>query len=104
MFSSRIRTAAGGRPVEFARTAEDLLARARDLRPSLILLDLNAGALDPLGTIARLKADPALAGIHVLGFVSHVEAGVIAGARQAGIDEVMARSAFVAKLPELLAP
>jgi len=104
MFSSRIRAAAAGRPVEFARSADDLLARARALGPSLILLDLNAAPLDPLGSIARLKADPALAGIRIVGFVSHVQADVIAAARQAGIDEVMARSAFTARLPELLAP
>jgi CheY-like chemotaxis protein len=105
MFSSRIRAAASaaGAPVEFARTAGDVLERAREGYPSLVLFDLNAGAsLDPIGTIARFKADDRLRAIPLVGFVSHVETEVIAAARAAGIDEVLARSAFVARLPELL--
>jgi PleD family two-component response regulator len=106
MFSSRIRTAAAasGADVRFARTAEETLTQARVLRPALILLDLNAAQLSPIDTIARIKADSDLAGVRVLGFVSHVEGAVIAAARAAGIDDVLARSAFVSRLPELLAP
>jgi PleD family two-component response regulator len=106
MFSSRIRAAAGaaGAEVRFARTAEDAVSQARALRPSLVLLDLNSAPLAPIDTIARLKSDADLAAARIVGFVSHVQADVIAAARAAGIDEVMARSAFVSRLPELLAP
>jgi len=38
----------------------------------------------------------------VLGFASHVAAETIAAARGAGCDEVLARSAFTRRLPELL--
>lgn len=105
MFSSRIRAAAaaGGRDVQFARTADHVVGQAKALRPARILLDLNAGALDPVGTIERLKSDPDVNTIPIVGFVSHVQSDVIAAARSAGIDEVIARSAFVARLPELLA-
>lgn len=105
MFASRIRAAAPpGLELQFARTSEDVLARARSLRPALLLVDLNLAAIDPPGTIARLKADPETRGIRVVGFVSHVQSDLVAAARAAGIDEVLARSAFVARLPELLAP
>jgi PleD family two-component response regulator len=106
MFSSKIRAAAkaSGADVRFARTAADALDQAVSLRPSLVLLDLNAAPLAPLDTIARFKSDPELQGIRVVGFVSHVQGDLIQAARAAGIDEVMARSAFAAKLPELLAP
>ena len=106
MFSSKIRAAASvsGADVRFARTADDAVSQARALRPSLILLDLNAAPLAPIDTIARLKADAGSAGARIVGFVSHVQADVIQAARAAGIDEVMARSAFVARLQELLAP
>jgi hypothetical protein len=49
-----------------------------------------------------LKTDPALAGIPTLGFVSHVDSPTIEAARRAGVDRVLARSAFVEQLPELL--
>lgn len=105
MFSSRIRAAAGaaGAEVQFARTAEEILTRARGGAPSRILLDLNAAVLDPIATVQRLKGDDGLKTIPIVGFVSHVQSDVIAAARGAGIDEVLARSAFVARLAELLA-
>jgi len=105
MFSSKIRAAAdaSGADVRFARTAEEALSQARALRPALVLLDLNGAQLEPIETIGRLRADADLAGVRILGFVSHVQADVIAAARAAGIDEVLARSAFVSRLPGLLA-
>jgi hypothetical protein len=49
-----------------------------------------------------LKADPDLRDIPTTGFVSHVNTALIMAARQAGMDEVMARSAFAANLPQIL--
>ena len=79
-----------------------LLSQARAKNPGLIIFDLNATTRDPIGTIAALKADDSLRGITTLGFVSHVDSDVIAAARAAGIDEVLARSAFSARLAEIL--
>lgn len=106
MFSSRISTAARqlGVDIAFARTQADLLDRARTLAPALVILDLNARTIDPLVAIAALKDDPALHGIKTLGFVSHVDGDMIARARTAGVDEVLARSAFTARLGEILKP
>jgi PleD family two-component response regulator len=105
MFTSRITTAAAaaGAELRLARTADAVLDAARQLGPSVILMDLNCRAVDPLATLSRLKSDPALAAIRVVGFASHVQADVIAAARAAGADDVLARSAFVARLPQLLA-
>jgi hypothetical protein len=49
-----------------------------------------------------LKSDPELRGIPTTGFVSHVNTTLIMAARDAGMDEVMARSAFAANLPQIL--
>ena len=67
-----------------------------------MILDLNSARTDPLGTVAAMKGDPALASIPTVGFVSHVQAEVIAAARAAGVDDVLARSAFTARLAEIL--
>jgi len=103
MFTSRIRAAAQGvgAEVRFAKTPAEAVAAARQ-GPRLVLLDLSARGLDPMAVLAQLKSDPDLARLRVVGFVSHVQSDVIAAARAAGIDEVMARSAFVARLPHLL--
>lgn len=104
LFTSKIRAAAGqlGVTVRFARSSGAALADMRQSRPALVILDLNSGRVDPLGTITAMKQDPALAAIRTLGFVSHVDAGTIDAARRAGVDEVLARSAFAARLPDLL--
>ena len=104
MFTSKIKTAAGqlGVPVTFARSSESALAEMRKSAPSLVILDLNSQRTDPLGTIAAMKNDPALASVPTIGFVSHVQADLIDAARQAGIDDVLARSAFSMRLAEIL--
>ena len=106
IFSIKIQTAAksiGGVDLFFERSPDMILARIREKRPSLVIFDLNSVKLNPLGAIAELKADPATRGIRTLGFVSHVHTDVIEAARQAGVDEVLARSAFSAQLKEILA-
>jgi hypothetical protein len=49
-----------------------------------------------------MKSDPGLSTIPTLGFASHVQTDVIDAARKAGIDEVLARSAFTMQLGEIL--
>ena len=104
LFSSKIRTVAklAGVDITFARTPPEILERSRTLRPSLVIFDLNSAKAMPLETVASLKADPELASIRTLGFVSHVHTELIGAARGAGIDEVMARSAFAGNLAEIL--
>jgi CheY-like chemotaxis protein len=104
LFSSKIRAAAKQAGVEltFARTPAEVLDRARELKPRLVVFDLNSAKVDPIGTIAAMKKDPALAAIPTVGFVSHVDAATIAAARQAGADHVLARSAFASQLAEIL--
>lgn len=104
MFSSKIKTAARqlGVDVTFARSTETALTQMRKNAPTLVILDLNNGRTDPLGIVATMREDPALASIPTLGYVSHVQTDVIDAARQAGVGEVLARSAFAMQLGEIL--
>ncbi len=104
MFTSKIRSAAThlGVPLAFARSAEAALAEMRKSAPTLVIFDLNSPRTNPIAIVAAMKAEPALASIPTLGFVSHVDTGTIEAARQAGMDEVLARSAFTAQLGEIL--
>jgi PleD family two-component response regulator len=104
MFTSKIRTTAGqlGVPIAFARSAEAALAEMRKSAPSLVILDLNNPRTNPLGIVASMRDDPALAAVPTLGFASHVQVDVINAARAAGVGEVLARSAFAQHLPEIL--
>lgn len=104
MFTSKIRSAAThlGVPLAFARSAEAALAEMRKSAPTLVIFDLNSPRTNPIAIVAAMKAEPALASIPTLGFVSHVDTSTIDAARQAGMDEVLARSAFTAQLGEIL--
>lgn len=104
IFSIKISTAAKAlqAPVFFERSPEMVLPRIREKQPSLVIFDLNSSKLRPLDIVAQMKADPALKAIRTLGYVSHVQTDVIAAARAAGIDEVLARSAFSERLGQIL--
>jgi PleD family two-component response regulator len=104
MFTSKIRTAAAriGVDVVFARSSRDALAVMEKGPPALVILDLDSQSTDPLGTVSAMKADPALTTVPTVGFVSHVHANLIDAARKAGVDDVMARSAFAERLPAIL--
>ena len=104
LFRSKIRAVAKhvGAEITFAQTSDEILARARELQPGLAIIDLNSPKADPIATIAKLKGDPATRGVPTIGFASHVHVDLIAAARRAGADEVMPRSAFAAKLPDIL--
>ena len=98
LFRSKIRATAKhvNADVRFAQTPEEILSQARELKPTLIIVDLNSAKADPVATIAALKADPALTGMRAIGFASHVHIDLINAARNAGADEVLPRSARVA--------
>lgn len=104
IFSVKISTAAKAldAPVFFERSPDMVLPRIREQQPALVIFDLNSTTLRPLDAIAQMKADPGLRGIRTLGYVSHVQTDVITAARGAGIDEVLARSAFSERLGQIL--
>jgi PleD family two-component response regulator len=105
LFTSKIRSAASqaGVTVGFARSADSALQQMRAEPPAMVVLDLNNPRTDPLGTVAAMKADATLAAIPIVGYVSHVDTATIEAARAAGVDDIVARSAFAGNLPAILA-
>ena len=108
-FRARIEATASavGVPVAFARSAEELLDRLdADRRngpgaeASIVLVDLSDRAIDHPAVIRALKARPGAPA--VVAFGSHVDRQGLRGAREAGADQVMARSTFTERLPQLL--
>ena len=104
MFTSKIKVTAGqlGVTVTFARSADAALDEMRKTVPSLVILDLNNARTNPLGIVATMKQEAALASVPTVGYASHVQTDVITAARQAGVGEVLARSAFTAQLADIL--
>jgi DNA-binding NarL/FixJ family response regulator len=65
-----------------------------------VILDLNSVAV--IETVRSLKQEACTRSVPLVGFVSHVATDMIAAARAAGCDQVIARSAFTKHLPEIL--
>ena len=105
LFTSKIRATAKqiGVTISVAKSRDAALEQMRTAPPALVIFDLNNSRTDPLGIVAVMKSDPALAGISTVGFVSHVQTDLIDAARKAGVTEVMARSMFAERLPQILA-
>jgi hypothetical protein len=87
----RSRLSAAGE-VTFVSRASDLAAAATGA--TLVVVDLSRpGALDAVASV----------GAPVIGFAPHVEDELLAAGLAAGCDQVLPRSAFFRRLPELLA-
>ncbi|MGH9403454.1 MAG: response regulator [Terriglobia bacterium] len=80
----------------------NLMQRLTQGPAAVVICDLNYRAGLALEAIRELKHSPELRLILVIGFLSHVQADLATAAREAGCDTVMARSAFVKQLPQLL--
>jgi len=70
--------------------------------PTAVIIDLNLPSGKALEVLRTLKSDSKTKNIPVIGFVSHVQNELIAAAREAGCDLILARSAFALQLPGLL--
>lgn len=88
-----------GASIKLVRSADALGEALSTGQDRLVLIDLNAEGVDVLSAIRACSAAPHRP--RTICYASHMQAELIEAARQAGADEVMARSAFVAKLPRL---
>jgi PleD family two-component response regulator len=104
MFTVKISDAAkrAGLEVEFVKSERDVLEKAVQEKPLLIILDLNFAAVEPLDLISKMKGDDATKQISVIGYLSHVQGELKQQAQEAGANMVMARSAFSQNLQQIL--
>ena len=99
MFRGKLETTAAhlGVPLTIAAEADPALGSGPWSR---VLIDLNLSRGDALAMIRELRATHP--GIPLVGYCSHVQQDLQQQALKAGCTTVLARSAFVQQLPELL--
>jgi CheY-like chemotaxis protein len=88
-------------PLILLRAPQDVPAAIRRHHPALVIVDLQSETCAPLEVVRGIKADPDLRATPVLGYVSHVRDDLMGAAADAGCDEVLPRSAFSARLPDI---
>ena len=100
LFQGKLQAAAAqlGVPLTIAANTGDV---PRNGQPwSRVLIDLNLSGGDALAMVRDLRA--AYPGVPMVGYCSHVQQNLWRQALEAGCTTVLARSAFVQQLPELL--
>jgi CheY-like chemotaxis protein len=104
MLLSRVREAARGAGAEVrpVRQPAQLLEGVRE-GGGLVVVDADSSRLPWSDALATLRREKLLDTVPVVAFFSHVHPEQAEKARAAGCDRVLARSAFVKALPDLIA-
>jgi len=99
-FQSKIRATAEvtGAEVAFISSASELKSALDSGGVDLIVVNLEAKSPDPMAGIALARAG----GVRSVGFANHVYEDLMARARAAGCDQVLAKGAFAKELAGLL--
>lgn len=104
MFSSKITATANsvGASVAIVRTLEQLENELTSNPATIVMIDLETTAADPIEAITQcVNAQPKP---RIIAFGPHVNVDLLTKASDAGADDVMPRGAFTANLPQLLTP
>jgi CheY-like chemotaxis protein len=98
----RILLAGEGYDVHTATDAEDALRVLQDLRPQMILMDIQLPGIDGLELTRRLKADPMTRDITILGLTAYAMKGDEQKILAAGCDGYIAKPIDTRTLPAVI--
>ena len=79
-----------------------LFIKLTDWQPALLLFDLANQSIPWRKWIPLLKSSPATRHIPIMAFGPHTDVELMAAAKKAGADPVLARSRFTSQMPQLL--
>ncbi len=102
----QVRLEANGYEVAQAVDGEDGLAKARELKPDLILLDVMMPKLDGIAVVKALKADPVMRGIPVILVTAKSDTSDVVAGLDAGGDDYLSKpfehAALLARVRSML--
>jgi CheY-like chemotaxis protein len=93
---------AEGFNVRVAIDAESTFKVLQDVKPALILMDIQLPEVDGWELTRRLKADPATSAIPVIAITAYGKAGDQKKAKQAGFAEFLAKPVSTRDLPAIV--
>ena len=104
-FASKLREAAkaSGVDIEFIKEPDGIVEILSSKTPLVVIIDLNSKKIDTIQLIRDMKENEFLKGVHTIGYLPHVEKGLMKEALDAGYDIVLPRSRFSLELGDILA-
>jgi len=96
---ARVVLTSAGYDVRTAADAEEALSVLQELKPLLILMDIQLPGMDGLELTRRLKADPAMRGVVIVGLTAYAMKGDEEKARAAGCDSYIAKPIDTRRFP-----
>jgi two-component system CheB/CheR fusion protein len=91
-----------GHRVEVARDGRAAIARARELRPDVVLCDVGLPDLDGYAVARAIRADPALRATRLVALSGYAQPEDRERAREAGFDAHLAKPPRLDELADLL--
>ena len=91
--------------LEFVGTPEKYDEALQNFRVVLLLVDLHHQTLGGAAShdlVKKLRASAKNKGAYAMAWGAHTEVDLLKGAERAGFDKVLARSAFVREMPEIV--
>ena len=104
IFTSKIMTALDGMEVEGVKAvhSSDIFTKAQELRPDLIVIDLNLNGIEAPSLINKLRSFRATAGIPIVCYSPMALRDQMKAARTAGATEVVPNSRMTARMNAIL--
>ncbi len=99
----RVLLASEGYDVRTATDAEEALAVLKEFTPRLILMDLQLPGIDGLELTRRLKADPAMRGMLIVGLTAYAMKGDEEKVLEAGCDGYIPKPINTRTFPAVVA-
>ena len=87
-----------------AADGREALAKIRETRPDLVLLDIQMPEMDGYAVVREIRGDPALKGLRVVALTAFAMQGDRERAMEAGFDDYVTKPVTVSKLKAQLEP
>ncbi len=100
IFTSKIMTVLDNKEAEGIKAirSDDIFTKAQDLKPDLIIIDLNLNGIEAPSLINKLRSYGATKGIPIVCYSPHVMADQMKSAMVAGATEVLTNSKMTKKM------
>lgn len=104
IFTSKIMSVLDGYDAEGIKAirSDDIFSKAQELKPDLIIIDLNLNGIEAPSLINKLRSYRATKGIPIVCYSPHVMADQMKSAIKAGATEVFSNAKMTSRMNQIL--